>query len=154
MKFLFLLFFLFVTCFSFRLTPPHKNGGGFSVLWTPIDSLTCKQEEKYENAVIAWKSHKSSKNLSNMRLQKEKLKSIKRSSKSGLLSIICHKRRFTEYKTVSVRVIGKTEEWLGIHSFIGLSDTIRLNLDCNPRTVIIVDQVTKEEYKIKLHGYK
>lgn len=151
MKFLFLLFFLSVTCFSFKLTPPHKNGGGFSVSWVPIDSLTALYHEKYSLSTEAWKKRKSTKNLEKMRAAKKKLGQIKSLKKSGQLTIYCKGRIFTEERTFSLWAYGKRgEEFIGRHTFVGLTDSMCFYVDLKPDKIVIIDQVTKEVSEFKL----
>ena len=110
-----------------------------------------EHEQAYSEAIETWKKHKSSKNLKSMNLQKQLLKQVKRASKSGLVKIWTTKRHFAGYLTLSVKAEnGKGVEWMGIHTLVGLNDTLRLNCDIKPRTLIVIDQVTKEEWRFNL----
>ena len=139
---------IFFQCSGFQIFPEKDRA--ISVRFFPLEELIAEQKEKYEQSVKEWKKSSTQKNLDNMRLQKQKLRKRKRSSKSGLLLISCSKCRFNEQKTVSITVLGKRgEEWLGVHTFVGLGDTIRLNVDLVPVEVVVVDQVSKEELRYK-----
>ena len=138
--------------YSFPLFPSgEERFSVISIEYLDRAKLVQEQHDKYSQSVAVWRAKKSDKNLKEMRLQKKLLSNKKRTVKSGALVVRCTNRRFEDQLTVSIKAHGeKSFEFVGKHTFIGLSDSMRMYLDLKPKRVVVFDHVSKKVWEFEL----